>query len=300
MIRQIHPFVYVGCLEKLPVTIYRETIMQKQIKLSLISNVSRRVFEGEPVDPIPAPIPAPTPAPTPTPVPLPIEKTPEFNRILNKALADDRRKSEEKQRALATELSALREGSNLTQQQRDSLQMKIEEIEATFRTAEEQKKIEISKMEDKYTKDLTAANKKSDEWHGRHDNLLTRVEIGNASLKFKAFDAEQIEALLSPNTKVTERDGKFMPIVKFNGRDKELNPVVLDLTIDEAVKAMHEWPEKYGNLFENTAKDGLGQSNNGSIQGTNGRIPDIGRMSTSQYKQNRDLIRAQMAQKPAQ
>jgi len=59
-----------------------------------------------------------------------------------------------------------------------------------------------------------------------------------------------------------EPNGEFTPVVKFPDVDaKTKQAIVMEYTIDEAVKRMKELDE-YSNLFEDTMKGGLGGSKN--------------------------------------
>lgn len=216
----------------------------------------------------------------------------QFNELLNRKVAEDRRKTEERTKQLVQELNTLRESTNLTQQQKEDLQRRTEELESTYRTAEEQKKMEIGRLEEKFNTETTKLKKDRDTWETRHNDLLTSVDINRAAQKYGAFDPDQIEAILRPWTKVTETNGVYTPKVKFPALDREGKPVVLDLTIAEAVKAMVEWPDKYGNLFKSTANKGLGSGTNGSSNG-NIRL-DLESMSPQQYKENREKVHAQL------
>ncbi len=85
-----------------------------------------------------------------------------------------------------------------------------------------------------------------------------------------------------------------MTKVNVTGKDKEGNPVKLKLSPKDAVKAMTEMPEEYGNLFENPSRGGLGQGGN-QTPGSNGRIPNLNEMSVEDYKKWRANIRQEMA-----
>ena len=61
--------------------------------------------------------------------------------------------------------------------------------------------------------------------------------------------------------------GKYTPIVKFNSKNDEGKPIVLDLNPTDAIKHMKELPDAYGNLFKGTAAGGLGETG-GTGRGT--------------------------------
>lgn len=220
----------------------------------------------------------------------------EFDALLNRRLAEDRRKGEEKNRQIAAELSSLRESANLTEAQRRDLENRIEQLNAEYRTAEEQKRLDQQKAQEKYDRDTKKLSEERDSWRTRHDANLINGDIVTAAAKHEAFNVNQIVAILRPMTKVVERmdsagkpTGEFISQVKFHGKDRDGKPVVLDLTVDDAVKAMKDMPEDFGNLFKSTSVNGLGMTS-GNGASSNGRLPDIDNMSLQEYQRRRAEI----------
>jgi hypothetical protein len=107
----------------------------------------------------------------------------------------------------------------------------------------------------------------------------------------KAVSVEQIAAILTPKTKLVEKlddggrpTGTFEPRVKFADTDKNDKPIVLDITVPEAVKRMREL-DRYANLFEETKKSGIGGS--GSYK--SGKTPDVAKIAANDPKEYRRL-----------
>ncbi len=82
---------------------------------------------------------------------------------------------------------------------------------------------------------------------------------------------------------VTDAEGKvtddFTPKVKFNDVDEQQKPIILDLSVPEAIKRMKEIA-KYGHLFKSTAKGGLGGNTDTSVSGK----VDTSKLSYEQYQ----------------
>jgi len=185
---------------------------------------------------------------------------------VNTFLADEKRKSQVKQREMATELENLKKNTTLTTEERDTLQNRIEELQNQFMTKEEQARQASEKNSKKTAEDLKTLTTERDTWRNKHSQLLVDTEITKAAADNKAFSTEQISAILTPKTKLSEildDTGKplgiFEPRVMFSDKDKDDKPVVLELTVNDAVKRMTELPQ-YGNLFEGDKKGGFGGS----------------------------------------
>lgn len=275
--------------------------MFKNQNSKVISKAVQRFFEGDPV-PEPAggtgnPNPTPTPTPTPTPAPGPGFVAQEVVTRLVKQ-AEDKAKAEKTK--YVSELETLRQSSSLTEQEKANLTARIEEMQATLQTKEQQAQTELQRLQKKYDSDVATRDKERQLWQQRYENKLKSVDFRDAAQQHEAFDGEQIEAILSPMTQVVEEigeDGKptgeLISKVDFMGEDKEGKPVKLKLSVSGAVKAMTEMP-KYANLFKNKVVGGLGgQGGNGAVGQT--RMPNLDKMSPQQYKANREQIRSRMA-----
>lgn len=285
----------------------RVMTMSRTMKL-LFPTVAQRTFhEGEGGTPgggaaVPPTSPPPPPvSPPPTP---PAGGTKTFTQEdVNRAVADERRKVQTANQKTIDELTALRDSANVTAQQKEQLQQQIETLTAQFQTKEQQQQTELGKLQKKYDTDTEGLKKTSAEWQQRYELFAIDVAITNAAVEFEAFSPEQIKAVLAPMTKMKpklDEGGKptneFEPRVKFMGRDKDQKEVELDLSPREAVKAMTEIPEKFGNLFKNKAIGGLGGNNTNTQQGGNGRLPDIGAMTPQEYLKRRGEVRAKLAE----
>lgn len=282
----------------------------------VISHKARRFFEGEssPNNPGNQNVQSPPPGQADPNAPQPNGDQPQntpaataalkyteadFNRLVNQKVGDARRTAIEQNKKTVEQLQALQKNQQLSEEQKQNLQLQIEELQATYRTAEEVKRTEIEKLTKKYDSDTTKLKEESSAWRNRFENNMISVDINRAAIKYKAVSPEQIEAVLRPSTRVTEEldaagkpTGNFVSKVKFRDVDGEGKPVELDLDTDAAVKTMSERPTRFGNLFNNATNGGTGQSPNTLPMG-NGTF-DLERMSPEEYRKNRGAIHAQM------
>lgn len=201
--------------------------------------------------------PAPAPAPAPTPRSFSQEE-------LNSLLARERKGIQDKLVATTQQLEQLRDAANTTQEQRDQLQQQIDDLQAQFQTKEQQASEAYKKLENKYKKETTEYQESANRWRSRFETQLVSADISRFAAAADAFDVEQISAILLPKTKVVEQleDGKptgnFTSLVDFVAKGSDGKPIAMKLSIEDAIKAMKDWPEKYGNLFKAKANGGLG------------------------------------------
>lgn len=185
---------------------------------------------------------------------------------LNRVVAEEKRKTQVRQREMASELAEIKKNSSLSDEEKQTLETRIEELQNQYLTAEERARqaSEATKKKNENTlKDLT---NERDNWRTKHESLVINSAVTTAASNNKAWFAEQIAAILVPKTKLVEKlddAGKPTSIhearVAFPDTNKDGKAVTLDLTVDQAVKRMREL-EQYGNLFEGDKAGGLGQS----------------------------------------
>lgn len=210
------------------------------------------------------------PNPTPTPPATPPKDEKKFTQAdLNKFLAEDRKKHEKRVADTVSQLEALKKAKGLSDQEKENLQTQIDDLKNSLLTKEEQAKREKEKLEKTWATEKETLAKERDTWRFNFAAEAITNAITTASLKHKAISAEQVQAILKDHTRITEvldangkPTGRFMPKVKFADKDKDGNPIELDLTIEESVKRMKELPERFGNLFESDTPGGLGGSGN--------------------------------------
>lgn len=211
---------------------------------------------------------------------------------VNEMLAEDRRKHKAQVDKTVQELESVRKSKSLTDKDRETLQLKIDELQNSLLTKEELAIKEREKLEKNYKTELDTEKTEKESWKTRFTTGTINTVIVSEAVKAKAFDPDAIISILGPDTRLvqdTDSDGKpleaFVPKVKFKDTDKDGKAVTLDLTVEQAIKRMKEIP-KHGYLFENTATPGLGGR---SLAGGDHKV-NIKDMTPAQYREHRKTL----------
>jgi hypothetical protein len=231
-----------------------------------------------------------TPAPTVDDPNNKLKFTAEQQKFINQKMAEEKRKQKAETEKTIKELEKLKQNQALTTKQKDELQVRIEELQQQFMTKEELLRKEREKREKEYKSELEKHISEKDEWRNRYTNSTIERALTDGAAKHDAFSADQIVAILKPNTKLVETvdaenkpTGEYEPRIKFSDIDAEGKNITLDLSVNEAVKRMKDLPERFGNLFKSGVAGGLGQ--NGSTQSK--KKVDPKNMNTAQYMEAR-------------
>jgi hypothetical protein len=261
-----------------------------QIVALILARAVAEVIYGE-GDPPPNPNPNPPP-PNPNPNPPPVKTFTQAE--VDRMMAEHRQALQRKNSELETQLKQRIDSGNLTEQQVKEAQEQIERLQAEYQTKDVQQTTEIKRLNEKYESDRKKWEKDAGTWQDRFTTMLTNNELMGAAVQYKAYNPQQVVALLQPLSRKVEKlgpDGKptgeFEIKVKFMGQ-KDGKPVQLDLSPADTVKLMTEMPEQYGNLFISAATGGLG-SGNGS-GGAKPPITDLSKLSDKEYEERRDEI----------
>lgn len=215
--------------------------------------------EKPPVAPPPSAPPAQEKKPRPK-----ITLTPEVQGYVNSLLAEEKRKAQGTAEQLITQLETQKNLATTSQAEREALETRIESLRSEFTTKEElQRKDNEKKLkEEKAAREK--AERESQSWKEKFYEDRIRTAIVGAAVEFKAYDPEQIYAILRPKARLIDAlgddnkpNGEFIARVKMEGKGQD-GPTQLDLTVTEAVKVMNEMPEKFGNLFNSGGVGGLG------------------------------------------
>jgi len=211
---------------------------------------------------------------------------------VNTFLANEKRKTQDAQKQLAAELEKVKKSSKLTKEERDALSKQIDELQNKYMTAEEKARQNEEKANKAHGKALKELEEDRDNWKNRFTSTSIDIAITRAAEINEAIASEQIAALLRPNTSLKEKldeDGKpsgiLEPRVRFSDTDKEDKPIILDLTVPEAVKRMTEL-DQYGNLFKGGKTGGLGTEGGTSHTGKID-IVEIAKTDTKKYRKLR-------------
>jgi hypothetical protein len=212
---------------------------------------------------------------------------------VNKILAEDKRKHQEKYQQLEGSYQELLQNQNLTTEQRDDLKSKLEEVQKSLRTKEQQAEYERKQAEEKYKNELESQKTRADHW----ENLFKQKEIErslqDAASFGDAYNSRQIVGLLKPFTTLKEDEGGTLtPMVDFPDIDEKTGEEITTLrTPTDAVKRMRELPKIWGNLFKSNVVSGVGsgQASTGDPDSF-----DYSNMSAEEYRKHRAAIKARL------
>lgn len=224
----------------------------------------------------------------------------QFNQEqVNTFLAEEKRKHQAQLRKMATDLEELKKTTTLTTEQKEGLEQRIEELQTQYMTSEERARQAEEAAKKEYDEQVENLTKERNSWQVKHAALVIDTAITKAAADQKALFVEQITALLIPRTKLAEKlddegksTGDYEPKVAFPDKDKDEKPIILELTVPEAVKRMKEL-EQYGNLFEGGKTGGLG----GTGSTTSGKPIDLVKIATEDPEAYRKLREKRIAGK---
>jgi hypothetical protein len=205
------------------------------------------------------------PAPPPAP-PSPTDPPATFTQDqVNKFLAEERRKSAEKTKKALEELDLVKSKATLTDQERKDMESRIESLSNELLTKEELAKKEKETIAKKLETEKQQAIQERDGWQRRFIDSNISTALTQAAVEGKAYNPEQIIALLKPNTRMVEElgeDGKptgnLIPKVKLTDMGKDGKQVTLELHPKDAVKRLRE-SDAFINLFNDDSNGGLGR-----------------------------------------
>lgn len=213
---------------------------------------------------------------------------------VNRFLADDRRKHEARYKKLEQTMQNQLKNAQLNAGERQKLQQELDDLQASFRTREQQAEYERKKAQQQYESQLKETQERAQRW----ETLFRSEKIDRSLLDAAgsdAFNPTLIVDLLRPVTDLKEETnedgeptGKLVPMVNFNDIDEKTGEPIKTLrTPTEAVKRMKELPQVYGGLFKSNVVSGVGA---GSAEGTVGKTGkvDVTKLSPEQYRKLRE------------
>jgi len=239
--------------------------------------------------PAAAPVVAPAVAPAATP-PNASDDVRQFTqKDVNKFMAEERRKTDSRFGQLETSYQDLLQNQNLTTDERDTLQTRYDDLQASQRTTAQQVEFERKTAEEKYQVELKEALKRADHWENKSKEDTVSRALIDAAAGADVFNPEHIVAMLRPDTELKDVDGVLTPMVNFSDIDEKTGASIQTLhTPLSAVKRMRELPEIHGCLFKSNVVQGVGGGQGDSIQHDD---TDYANMSTEEYRKNREAIK---------
>lgn len=214
---------------------------------------------------------------------------------LNKFLAEDRRKHQEKYQRLEKSYESILRDQNMEAATRTELEAELEDLRKSFRTKEQQAEVEKKKQRQQYEEALKQAKQDVVKFQKLYTDTVINQSLQDAAIEGEAFNAQQIIGLLKPMTELRElkdETGKVTgngPMVDFPDVDEKTGKPIKTLrTPAEAVKRMKELTNVYGNLFRANVVSGVGQgaATGGVISGKTGQI-DVESLTPEQYRKIR-------------
>lgn len=213
---------------------------------------------------------------------------------VNRFLADDRRKHEARYKKLEQTMQSQLKNAQLNAGERQKLQQELDDLQASFRTREQQAEYERKQAEQQYQRDLKETQERAQRW----ESLFRSEKIDRSLLDAAgsdAFNPTLIVDLLRPVTDLKEEtnedgepSGKLVPMVNFNDVDEKTGEPIKTLrTPAEAVKRMKELPELYGGLFKSNVVSGVGAGAAEGSVGKTGKV-DVTKLSPEQYRKLRE------------
>lgn len=211
----------------------------------------------------------PPPPPPPPPPPKPNDPPKTFTQEeVNAFLADDRRKTENKNKELIAQLEALKQSEGMSKKQQEELQAQIDSMQQQYMSKEELAKQEREKEMKKFEAESKKNAEEASKWKQDYTKLRIDNAIITAATEHGAYSTQQMITFLTPITELTTEvgedgkpTGKFIPMVNLDDKDKDGKDIVLKLSVSDAVKRMKELPERFGNLFKGEGAGGIGITN---------------------------------------
>jgi len=213
---------------------------------------------------------------------------------LNKFLAEDRRKHQEKYKQLETSYQGLMQTKGLAEDEKQKLRVEFEDLQKTFRTKEQQMEFEKKQSTLKYESELTEWKQKAVRWEGAYKDQVVQTSLQDAAISGEAFNPNQIIGLLQPITELRpdidkegKETGRLVPMIDFPDIDEKTGESIKTLrSPKDAVKRMKELPQLYGNLFKSNVVSGVGAGTAAGNVAGNGRV-DASKLTPEQYRKIR-------------
>lgn len=156
---------------------------------------------------------------------------------------------------LKEKTEALLSEKTTTESERANLRSKLEELNSTLMTREQAAAFEAAKLKEEAKTLEERLVKERDSWKTRYTETMLNSAIINAAVEAKAYQPQQLVALLKPKAQLVEKiddtgrpTGDYEVKVSWNDVEKDGKPVSMVLDPIATVKAMKQKVE-YANLF---------------------------------------------------
>lgn len=175
----------------------------------------------------------------------------EVNRIVEERTSEYAKKMSQ----LKEKTEALLSEKTTTEAERQNLRTKLEELNSTLMTREQQAAFEAAKLKEEAKTAEERLQKERDAWRSRYTNTVITSSIVNAAVESKAYQPQQLVALLSKDAQLVEKiddtgkpTGDYEVKISWKDVDKDGRSVTMTLDPSATVKAMKQKTE-FANLF---------------------------------------------------
>lgn len=212
---------------------------------------------------------------------------------VNKFLAEDRRKHQERYKALETSYQKALKNQQLDNGERNRLEQELSDLQASFRTKEQQIEYERKQAAVKFENELKEQQARADRW----EKMYKEEKIDRSILDAcgpDVFHPKQILDMMRPKAQLKEEmtedgrpTGRLLTMVTLDDIDEKTGEPIQTLrTPADAVNRMKELPKLYGNQFRSNVVSGVGAGAAEGGPGTTGKI-DPTRLTPEQYRKLR-------------
>lgn len=204
---------------------------------------------------------------------------------VNRILADDKRKHQERMVQLEGQLETLAQDKNLSEETKKSLNEQLEDLRKSFRTKEQEIEHQKKQMESKLQGELDGIKKRADHWEKLYRDETVMRSLNDAASMAEAFNPVQIVSLLKPFTQLKESEaGGLVPMIDFPDIDEKTGEEIRTLrTPADAVQRMKALPKFYGNLFKSNVVSGVGGGQGSALPDK----VDVAALTPEQYRKLR-------------
>jgi hypothetical protein len=213
----------------------------------------------------PSVTPADDPAKTKTPRTFTQE---DVNKIVQQRLAKEREaqaKEQEKNKELITKLQELEKRADLTKEERDALNIRLEELRSEKLSKEGQLARELDTLKQENERIAREKEEVETTWKTRYNNFRIEKELADAAIAHDARTPDQLVKLLKESTRIDQEidkvtnkpTGNLIVKTRITDFDEDNQPFEVELTPREAVARLREMPEIWGNQFMSKAQPGI-------------------------------------------
>lgn len=224
--------------------------------------------------------------------------TPEQQALVNDIVVKRVKKVRSQLEQTERQYESLLQSQNLTAQQKSTLQVELENVQAQLRTKDQQTTYESKKRESEFGKKLEELGVEAKRYRSMFETQTRDNAILAAASHHGAYNPEQFISVLGPRTEVVaetneqgEQTGRYVPRVKVQKKTEDGTVTEVFVTTDEAIEDMKNDIPRYGNLFRGNVAKGIGEGSNSSFAGK-GRV-DVSKLTDAEYFANHDAIKKQ-------